>query len=56
MLLATILLWISIFGAVDALVAELESLGARLAAYGALGLAAVLFVDLTAGVSFCSLQ
>ena len=55
-LIATILLWVCIFGVVDLMVAELPNLASKLAAYGVLGLISVLFVVFTRSVTFCSLQ
>ena len=50
----TILLWVSIFGAIDTLVSLLEDYRARLIAYLSIGLATVLAVSNT-HFSVCSL-
>lgn len=55
-LFVTILLWVALFGIVDVLVAQIESIEGRLAAYTAVGAFAVFFVAFARDVTFCSLQ
>ena len=55
-LVATITLWVAIFGVVDEVVAHIPSVAGRISVYVALGLGCVVFVTTVQDVTWCSLQ